>query len=525
MSSWLEVDVDGLRKTLSRKGKVCALHELIQNSWDAEATEVNVTLTKPKDGTSTLTCLDNAPGGFADLTHAHTLFAESDKKDKVQKRGRFSAGDKYVLALMRSATVTSTTGQIVFQANGQRKTNDKHTEVGSEFKGVLNMTEEDYDDILSRIFSIIPPVNIATFVNGKHVPMRKPVHTFKVTLPSEIADDAGILRSRKREATVNLYAVQDGEKPTLYEMGIPVVPVDENLKWHVDIQQKVPLNIERDNVTPSYLREVFAAVLNEKVNELSEEDASAAWVTTGMESKKATATALNGVITKRFGEGAVRRDYGDKGSNREAQSRDRKVVERGSFTKAVWDNINQHRELLPKAGEVCPTDFTGLVPLVKFPREEWTPQMVAYADFLGVMAPELINHTITVEYVKDDRVEFRGCTRWKKGSFVMEINLEYHNVADWQGNIYLMLHEFAHHRVQSNDHLWRRFYDTVNTLGARLVKLALRERDLFSDHGVCFGSDTADAFLTMMERRFAGLRENLHDETEDEVEAIAASQA
>ena len=71
MSSWLEVDVDGLRKTLSRKGKVWALHELIQNSWDAEATQVNVTLTKPKDGTSTLTCLDNAPGGFADLTHAH----------------------------------------------------------------------------------------------------------------------------------------------------------------------------------------------------------------------------------------------------------------------------------------------------------------------------------------------------------------------------------------------------------------------------------------------------------------------
>ena len=45
------------------------------------------------------------------------------------------------------------------------------------------------------------------------------------------------------------------------EMGIPVVPVDENLRWHVDIGQKVPLNIERDNLTPSYLR-IGAGTLN-----------------------------------------------------------------------------------------------------------------------------------------------------------------------------------------------------------------------------------------------------------------------
>jgi hypothetical protein len=436
------------------------------------------------------------------------------------KRGRFSAGDKYVLALMHSATVTSTTGQIVFQSNGQRKTNDKHTEVGSEFKGVLNMTEEDYTDILSRIFSIIPPENVATFVNGHKVSVRKPLHSFKVVLPTEVADDSGILRSRKRETTVNLYKVQDWEKPTLYEMGIPVVPVDENLKWHVDIQQKVPLNIERDNVTPSYLREVFAAVLNEKVNELSEEEASAAWVTTGMESTKATPQALQGVITKRFGEGAVRRDHKDKGSNREAVSQNRKVVERGAFTNAVWDNINQHEELLPKAGDVCPTDFSELVPVRFYPHDEWTPEMVAYADFLTMMAPKLIDHTITIKYIKDDRVEFRGCTRWKKGSFVMEINLEYHDLADWQGNIYLMLHEFAHHRVQNNDHLWHRFYDTVNLIGAKLVKLAVKQPELFPD--LPTAADTSDVILSLFERRFAGLRENLH--VEEAEEAIAASQ-
>src|SRR5207302_8429813 len=128
----------------------------------------------------------------------------------------------------------------------------------------------------SRIVSIIPP--IPTFINGQQVPQRKPVHTFQVVLPTEVADDAGILRCKKLETTVNLYAVQNGEKPTLYEMGIPVVPVDENLTWHVDIGQKVPLNIERDNVTPSYLKAIYTAVLTEKIEEVSEEDATAAWV-------------------------------------------------------------------------------------------------------------------------------------------------------------------------------------------------------------------------------------------------------
>ena len=436
----------------------------------------------------------------------------------MTKRGRFSAGDKYVLALMRQATVTSTTGQIIFQQNGQRKTADKCTEVGSEFKGVLTMSDEDYNDIMLKIFSIIPPANIATFVNGKQVAVRKPVHTFQVTLPTEVADDAGILRSRKREATVNLYAVQAGEKPTLYEMGIPVVEIDNNIRWHVDIGQKVPLNIERDNVTPSYMRDVFAAVLAEKVNELSEEEASAAWVTTAMESPKASKETLQGVVDKRFGAGAVRRDYTDKGSNREAQSQDRKVVERAAFPKAVWENMN-NKDILPKAGKVCPTDFTELIPIETFPAEQWTSEMKAYADLLTKMAPLLINHTVTVEYIKDDRAEFRGCTRWRKGAFLMEINLQYHNVADWQGNLYLMLHEFAHHKVQSNDHLWKVFYYTVNVLGAKLVKLSLQQPELFS---FTFANrDTSDVILEMMERRFAGLRETLHEDVDQE--AIAAA--
>lgn len=380
MSSWLEVDVDGLRKTLSRKGKVWAIHELIQNSWDAEATQVNVTLTRPKNGTSTLTCIDNAPGGFADLTHAHTLYAESSKKEVATKRGRFNAGDKYVLALMRSATVTSTTGQVVFQQNGLRKTTDKCTQVGSEFKGVLNMTEEDYDDIMSKIFSIIPP--IPTFINGQQIQPRKPVHTFTVVLPTEIADDAGILRSRKRETTVNLYNVQDNEKAMLYEMGIPVVAIDENLRWHVDIQQKVPLNIERDNVTPSYLKTIYTAVLTEKVAEVSEEDASAAWVTTAMENEKTEKTVVKKVFETRFGKDALIYDRSDIGSNKEAVAAGKPVVPINAMTREMRKNVVAAG--VHKAGDEHSTKFCGSNKVI--PENEMTVEQKQFRQFIRDLA-------------------------------------------------------------------------------------------------------------------------------------------
>jgi hypothetical protein len=477
MATWLEVDVDGLRKTLSRKGKVWALHELIQNSWDADATQVTVTLSRPKNGRSTLTCVDNAEGGFADLTHAHTLFAESDKKDKATKRGRFSAGDKYVLAMMRQATVTSTTGQIVFQSNGHRKTNeDKRTETGSEFKGVLNMTEEDYDDIMGKIGYIIPPV--PTFVNGQQVAPRTPVHSFKVRLPTEIADDAGILRSRKRETTVNLYALRDGETAHLYEMGIPVVPIDENLKWHVDIGQKVPLNIERDNVTPSYLRDIYTAIASEKIDEVAEEDASAPWLTIAAENTKTHKTIIKKVFEKRFGTNAVIYDQGDLGANREATAAGKSVVPKGSMTPEMRRNVLAAG--VKKSSDEHSTKFCGTDKVV--PEEQLTNAARQYRQFITDVAPLVLPERPLkgVKIVSDSDSKMEGCTKWldTKG-FEFTVNLAYHNCLNWADNYSLFIHELAHFYVQRNDHLFEGFWRAVDDMGGRLAAVALTHPELF----------------------------------------------
>jgi len=135
---WFSVSKEGLRKTLERRGKTVAVTELLQNGFDENSSEVRLTLTKPVNGKSTLTCVDDAPLGYLDLSNAHTMFAESKKKSDHTKRGRFNIGEKYVLALCDSATITSTTGQIIFNEDGTRSQSKKKTKAGSEFKGILS---------------------------------------------------------------------------------------------------------------------------------------------------------------------------------------------------------------------------------------------------------------------------------------------------------------------------------------------------------------------------------------------------
>jgi len=52
-NSWLEVDKNGLKQTLKRKGISWAILELAQNSWDEDSTRVDITLTRPVNGKST----------------------------------------------------------------------------------------------------------------------------------------------------------------------------------------------------------------------------------------------------------------------------------------------------------------------------------------------------------------------------------------------------------------------------------------------------------------------------------------
>ncbi len=472
---WFVVDKEGLRKTLERKGKAFAIYELLQNGYDEASTKVSVTLTPPVNGRSTLICIDDAPLGYTDLSHAHTMFAESKKKSNEKKRGRFNVGEKHVLALCDSATITSTTGRVIFNQDGTRSQSGTKTKKGTEFRGELSLTREEFDEMTEKVKQVIPP--IPTFFNAVQIPIPDVLHEFQATLPTEIADDNGISRKTQRQTAVRLYEPRLGEQSMLYEMGMPVVEID--CKWHVDIQQKVPLNIERDNVTPSYIKAVYAVVLNERKDFLTEEEAAASWVRTGFTDSRIVDSTVETIVEKRYGKKAVIHDRVDKGSNRECASQDYNVVPNGAMSKEEWAVVKRAC-VMKKAGEVCPTNLEDYTPKKILRDDERNPSQLIYQTFIEKLAPLLINHTVTVRFIADPDVPVQGCTYlWKKGTFRMDVNLAFHEASDWHQNYELLIHEFAHHAVQSNDHLIDEFYETVTDLGAKLARLAQTYPSLF----------------------------------------------
>lgn len=262
----------------------------------------------------------------------------------------------------------------------------------------------------------------------------------------------------------------------LYEMGIPIVETGD--RWHLDVQQKCPLNADRDNVTPAYLRLLRVAVLNQMNAAIGEQDANALWVRQAASDPKCSTEAISRVLDLRFGTNRVSYDPSDVGSNREAASRDYVVVAGGSLSAGEWENARRAGAITPAGALFC-TDLKGKVPDKVYSRDEWTPEMEQYAELIERLSERLIGRRMTVRYIKDRQIV---CGTFRHASGTMTVNLAKRTLDDPQGNYGLMLHELAHNVVRSNDHLCHQFYETVTEPGAKLALLALDEPEVVRGH-------------------------------------------
>jgi hypothetical protein len=68
---------------------------------------------------------------------------------------------------------------------------------------------------------LFPP--ILTTYNGEALPERIPTKVFKAKLPTEVANERGVLAPTKRTTEVRVYQPLPGETPTIYERGIQLV--------------------------------------------------------------------------------------------------------------------------------------------------------------------------------------------------------------------------------------------------------------------------------------------------------------
>jgi hypothetical protein len=484
-ASWFEVDKKGLAELLERRGRSFVVTELIQNAWDEDVTNVEVSISRRlSDGKRVVRITDDSPEGFTRLSDAYTLFQSSKKKGDAEKRGRFNIGEKLVIALCNEAIITTTKGQVVFNDEGRKVDKRRKRPSGTCVELTIpTFTIKDVEESIELLKRLIPPAGVKTRVQigggnsddtSFYIEERTPLFSFDITLPTEIDNGDGRLVRTQRKTTVEVFEPAEGFPPAIYELGIPVVDTDD--RYVINVTQKVPLNFERDNVTPSYLRQLRVAVLNEVVADLSADDSTAVWVDDALGDERINPQAVRSIVTKRYGNKAVVYDPSDPEANKIAASQGYTVIPGRAFSKAQWENV-RGAEAVRAAGQVTPsakvlTSPDGIPPL---DHADWTQHHHRIADYAKrvhrniVRSGEVDGVECTVDFQHKRTSNGRHAAWYGRGHLTVNIfalGKEWLKTVTQEELDRLLIHEFGHYYCA--DHLSAEYYDALCKLGARL---------------------------------------------------------
>lgn len=485
-NSWFAVDKEGLAALRASAPKSAMLFELVQNVWDTDATFCKIELIRRAPMSYELRVEDDDINGFVDISHAFTLFAESVKKNDPEKRGRFNLGEKLVLACCKTASIETVGRTILFKADGQRVEKKSFRTVGSCFSTFLKLRRDEFDQIIEDMFRLIPPVGCETSINDVIIGRSEVfslVGSTEAVLSTVIGDD---LRPSRRKTVIDLWDPgyeKDGKTGAagwIYELGIPVVATMDRYSYNVF--QKVPLTLDRTNVTPAFLREVRTVAAEAMVETLSSEDAQTTWGRTAMEETKDLGL-VERMMRLRFGAKSVVYDPSDVEANNKAVAHGYTVIHGRNLNAKEWNNVRALREsgsdIGAPAGTVFPT-YSGEMADAK--SAHVTQEMQLVADFCKELSLHIWGKAVSVRFVESpgagtlaqfssgatNEVLSFNVSRLPANFFVGGLNVE---VLD------LIIHEMGHH-FESN-HLSASYYNALTKIGALAAMLALNKPQLY----------------------------------------------
>lgn len=461
-TSWFDVSKEGLRQLQEGKPKHWILRELIQNSFDEPITECIVEI-KWERGIAEIVVTDDSPEGFRDISHAFTLFAPTYKRAEPEKRGRYNLGEKQVLSLCDEAKIETTKGTVIFGKKGRIQTSAK-TQSGSKITVYVKMILSEYQEIIEIVHSYLVPKGISFIVNNELIGYRQPYKTFETTLPTEFEVN-GVFRKTQRKTKVDIH-IPNG-KSFLYEMGIPVLEID--CKYSMNVQQKVPLSVDRDTVPPSFLSVLYAEVLNNTFTELKSEESSSIWIREGSANTRINPEAIKTVINRRYGDKVVVANPTDKNSIDEAISHGFKVVYGSELSKEEWDNVKK-TSIMPSSTELFGSNITTAETI------EPSPQMLKFADLSKRIAKRFLGIDITVRFAKWDGVTAQY------GNRTLTLNVQKLNNGFFTDTIVtarqlnLIIHELGH---EDGNHTEHSYHELITKLAGELIIKALEDREFF----------------------------------------------
>jgi anti-sigma regulatory factor (Ser/Thr protein kinase) len=308
LDDWLAVSTEGFAAMNAGREPAHLVKELVQNALDAIGARGQIVLTAEHhpDGLLII-CRDNGCG-MDNLTDIRTVFHTS-KTDSHLQRGRMGRGFKEMLCLAEEATVTSGCRRIEFVVEeGRRVTrqtdiSENEAVTGTLVRMLMPWKAEviaELDDYFSRL---LVPQGTELLVHGRPIAHRAVSHLVEAKLPTELFEAGRWIRPL-RNTVIELVKVGAGEEPSVYEMGIPICPVEWDVPYNANVQQRVPMNPCRDAVASGYLVKLHRVCLPLLLAEMNSEQVRADWV--GSAVPQCAQDIQKEVIRRGFGEDIAR---------------------------------------------------------------------------------------------------------------------------------------------------------------------------------------------------------------------------
>ncbi len=388
---WFKVDIHGLAVQMQELGTARLSAELLSNSFDEDSAH-NVTVDIQKHGNIIHIKVNDDGNGFLDKKEIYTLFADSRRRTDPTKRGRFNFGTKQFLSICEDAYIKTGNIQVIFK--GAKKVEKRLSKkfIGVEVFGRIRESIQSKDDILSFLDRIAVPTDKTLTINGVKKEPTPIVKSFKAKLKTPVANGKyQRLRELQRETDCYLYTPQ-GNVSFLYEKGIPITQLDDNIRWDIDVQQKVPQVTERNVVKASYLKSVYTAIAENCQDLITVSDAGETWISDALENTSAETSKE--LLTKRFGTDKIAiASSTDYHANERAEANGWHLIRSGELNSDITSNLKEDGNLVYAGKEFATTAWEFAIPVKE------TTEMQFFAKVCKAVAKDTIHKDIDVLFV------------------------------------------------------------------------------------------------------------------------------
>lgn len=463
-----EVDDEGFKTQMSEMPLWRLIQEAVSNSFDEDSVDnVIVKVKRIDDDHVSVSCLDDGRG-FRDPKEIYTLYKDSYKRVNSKQRGRYNLGDKQFFAVAKTGSVKTNENHVIFDENGRKERKLRKPQEGVLIEAIFE-TKESVEFTVEQLKKVAVPELIEYKLNNEIIEQKEIIHTFPATLRTPIAKG----RNQKlveilQECEVRLYELKEDEKPLLMELGVPVNTFEQKIQWHVDVRQKVPIPTSRDMVSDAYLQKLYAQVLDNTLDLISEQNVGNNWIKDGM--KNASEESNRKVLQKTYGTDKVMIESStDPRANEKAQEAGFVLVKSGTFDGDVMDNISKSQEIVKYAGKEFATTFGDWEPV------EPNADMIKFAEIVKRIGKYITGKEINVEYFKMPN----GADMANWGGNTMSFNISY--LGGMKGFskmtpklLGIIIHELAHAIDPNNpncsqySHLKMDFIRSMETVASKI---------------------------------------------------------